>query len=124
MNTQSEREFIECVLPKGTLEWFDIVQTDMYDGEIHVVLEEKNVPPTKERAHSKGLGPVTITDFPIRGRKTTLTFKRRVWQEEATGHIVKRDIKLAFPGTQLEREFADFLKDKSRDVRRLLGEYC
>lgn len=111
MDTQKAINFIECVLPAGTLKWFDIVKTQIDEENIQVILEEKNKPPTDDKVKSKGLRPITITDFPIRGRRALLTFRRRVWQVEDTGEILKRDIKLTAPGTQLEQEFARFLKE-------------
>lgn len=111
MDTKEAINFIECVLPEGSLKWFDVVKSKMDDNDIKVVLEEKNIPPTEEKVKSKGFRPITITDFPIRGRRTLLTFKRRIWQIESTKKLLKRDIKLSFPGTQLEQEFADFLKE-------------
>ena len=57
---------------------------------------------------------ITITDFPIRGRRTLLTFRRRYWKIEGEEKYLKRDIKLVFPGTQLELEFANFLKENGR----------
>lgn len=111
MDTKEAINFIECVLPEGSLKWFDVVKSKMDDNDIKVVLEEKNIPPTEEKVKSKGFRPITITDFPIRGRRTLLTFKRRIWQIESIKKLLKRDIKISFPGTQLEQEFADFLKE-------------
>ena len=59
---------------------------------------------------SKGFKEITVTDFPIRGRRTLLTFRRRYWQIEGQKELLKRDMQLCFPGTQLEAEFANFLK--------------
>jgi len=111
MDTKEAINFIECVLPENSLKWFDVIKSEMDDNDIKVVLEEKNIPPTEEKVKSKGFRAITITDFPIRGRRTLLTFKRRIWQIENTKKLLKRDIKLNFPGTQLEQEFADFLKE-------------
>jgi len=40
-----------------------------------------------------------------------LTFRRRYWKIERQKEYLKRDIQLSFLGTQLEKEFADFLKE-------------
>lgn len=83
------------------------------DKIVSITFEEKNIPPVSDpdkKIISKGFTDITITDFPIRGRKTLLTFRRRYWQIEGQKALLKRDIKIRFPGTQLEKEFADFLK--------------
>jgi len=113
INTSLLEQF---VLPEGTLEWFDIIDGHKDENQIHIILEEKNVPPLPleykgEKIISKGFKNITITDFPIRGRRTLLTFKRRVWQIEGQQKLLKRDIQLSFSGTRLEKEFALFLKE-------------
>jgi len=62
---------------------------------------------------AKKFHEITITDFPLRGRRTLITFRRRYWKVEGEEKYLKRDIKLAFPGTQLEEEFGNFLKEDS-----------
>lgn len=47
MNTQKTLNFVECVLPEESLKWFNIVKSEMDDKDIKVILEEKNLPPTK-----------------------------------------------------------------------------
>lgn len=123
MDTKELINFIECVLPEGSLKWFNVIKSEMDDNNIKVVLEEKNIPLTMEEVRSKGFRSITITDFPIRGRRTLLTFKRRVWQIKNTKKLLKRDIKLSFPGTQLEQEFADFLKEDGGRTSGLTNFY-
>jgi len=106
----------EVFLPEGTLEWFNLVDSAKNEEEVHITLEEKNIPPLPKgykgkNITSKGFTDITITDFPIRGRRALLTFRRRYWQIEDQKEYLKRDIKLCFPGTQLEKEFALFLKE-------------
>lgn len=126
---QPPLNIIECVLPQGTLEWFDVTDSSMTPDEFKITLVEKNCPPLTPqmegiRVKSKGFTDITITDFPIRGRRTSLTFRRRYWQVEGQQELLKRDIQLCAPGTQLATEFADFLKDASRETRDLFNEYC
>lgn len=110
-----EKRTLGFFLPKGVLEWFDIVESHADENEIKITLEEKNNPPEQpDKAIPKGFTEITITDFPIRGRRTLITFKRRYWSIEGRSKYLKRDIQLAFPGTQLEKEFAIFLKEDSR----------
>ena len=116
MIMQLEKLVLELVLPEGVLEWFDIAGGDKDENDLRIILEEKNIPPITDelkdkRIISKGFKEVIITDFPIRGRRTLLTFKRRYWQVDGQKELLKRDIKISFPGTQLEKEFANFLKE-------------
>ena len=115
-------------LPVGTTKWFDIISFTKNDNNIRIVLEEKNIPPVAEKDKdkkiiSKGFYEITITDFPIRGRRTLLTFRRRYWQVEGQSKLLKRDIQLSFLGTQLEKEFADFLKEDGGRGTLLTGFY-
>lgn len=112
----NEKEILGLVLPDGVFEWFDVAGGDRDETDLKIILEEKNIPPIPENLKdkkiiSKGFTDITITDFPIRGRRTLLTFRRRYWQVEGEQKLLKRDIKLSFPGTQLESEFAVFLKE-------------
>ena len=123
-----EKSIFELFLPEGALEWFDVVDGKKDKNNIRLTLQEKNIPPlskadNNKKAIPKGFKEITITDFPLRGRRTLITFKRRYWQIEGQGEYLKRDIKLCFPGTQLEKEFADFLKDDSRKGALLAGFY-
>lgn len=111
-----EQSVLRLIFPEKVFEWFDVVDGTKDDKEVRIVFEEKNIPPIEERHNnktilSKGFTNITITDFPIRGRTTFLTFRRRYWQVEGEPGLLKRDIKLVFPGTQLEQEFAAFLKE-------------
>lgn len=109
-----EQQAFSYFLPDNTLRYFEIVSSSKTDKDIKVTLEEKNDPPLEERhlelpVLSKGFQDITITDFPVRGRKTELTFRRRRWLVGA--ETLKRDIDLRSSGTQLEKEFGFFLKD-------------
>ena len=88
-------------------------------------MEEKDNPPIKENQKiiARKFHDITITDFPLRGRRTLLTFRRRYWKIEGQKEYLKRDIPLAFPGTQLEKEFADFLKEDGGRGTILAGFY-
>lgn len=107
---------LELILPEGIFEWFEVIESSKDEKYLKIILEEKNIPPLTEehqdkKVTAKGFTEITITDFPIRGRRTLITFKRRYWQVAGEDKYLKRDIKLIFPGTQLEKEFAIFLKD-------------
>ena len=110
------------------MNWFDIAGGDRDENDLRIILEEKNIPPLTEdmkgkEVTSKGFHDITITDFPIRGRRTLLTFRRRYWQVEGQKELLKRDIKLSFPGTQLASEFASFLKEDGGRGTILAGFY-
>jgi len=110
------KNILELILPDGTLEWFNVIEGEKDENNIHIILEEKNIPPLPEndknkKVFTKGFKDITISDFPIRGRRALLTFRRRYWQVEGQEEYLKRDIKLCFAGTQLEKEFALFLKE-------------
>ena len=110
------QQTLELFLPKGIFEWFDIIESHAEDDNIQLTLQEKNLPPITEsdkgkNVEAKGFTNITITDFPARGKRVLITFKRRYWQIEGQQEYLKRDIQLAFPGTQLEKEFAVFLKE-------------
>jgi hypothetical protein len=108
-----QQKALELIFPKGVFEWFDLADA-LIDGEdIKITLEEKDNPPIQENQQiiARKFHDITITDFPIRGRRSLLTFRRRYWKIEGQKEYLKRDIPLTFPGTQLEKEFADFLKE-------------
>lgn len=120
---------LEVFLPENTLDYFDITQWSKDDNDVHITLEEKDDPPVSngdrdKKIISKGFHDVTITDFPIRGHRSLLTFRRRYWQLEGQKELLKRDIPLAFPGTQLEKEFAVFLKEAGRRDSGVARLYC
>jgi hypothetical protein len=113
-----EKEIYELIFPQGTFDHFTLVSGKSDEETAYITLEEKDNPPlTKKHAGKKITGKkfheITITDFPLRGKRTALTFRRRYWKVEGQKEYLKRDIKLTFPGTQLETEFAAFLKGAS-----------
>jgi len=108
-------EIFSFFLPDDVLKWFDVAGGTKNQAHIHITLEEKNEPPIPEKHRgkkvvSKGFKDITIDDFPVRGRRVQLTFRRRCWQIEGENALLKRDIQIHHEGTQLEKEFARFLK--------------
>lgn len=113
MQLTIDQQILSFFLPEKTLLYFDIVGGGRTDTLITVTLEEKNDPPIEDRhrgkpIRSKGFYDITISDFPARGRRVDLTFRRRRWQ--VGDEVLTRHIPLAAEGTRLEKEFADFLK--------------
>jgi hypothetical protein len=114
---------LDLILPTGTSQYFTITACHSDDTDVYITLEEKDEPPTDQTVLSKGFHDITITDFPIRGKRTLLTFRRRYWKVVGQKELLKRDIPLTFPGTQLATEFAHFLKDDGGRGTILAGFY-
>ncbi len=112
------KELAELLLPQGILDYFDYKSYETEDEEIIITLVEKNtVPKLPEQYKSreirqKGFKQITVNDFPVRGKKVQLLLRRRVWQIQGVKELYKKEIpEVIFPGTRLEKKFADFLKE-------------
>jgi hypothetical protein len=122
------KELFELIFPQGIFEWFELTDSKHDEQNVYITLEEKDIPPLTEAMKTKKIigkkfHDITITDFPLRGKRTLITLRRRYWQVEGQGNYLKRDIKIAFPGTQLEKEFALFLKEDGGRQSGLAGFY-
>jgi len=108
---------LEVFFPEGTFKWFNLDAIKEDERNIYITLKEKNIPPVakdlKDNIKFRKFRDITITDFPLRGKRTLLTFRRRYWKVEGQSKYLKRDIKLSFSGTKLNEEFANFLKESS-----------
>lgn len=115
MNTQ---ELIGVLLPDGLIEYFEIIKVDKNQGMYVIHLDEKNIPPAQYKGiklESKGFyEPISVQDFPLRGKACFLQIRRRRWTVESTGEIVVRDWELVAKGTRMTVEFATFLKAINR----------
>lgn len=114
---QIEKQILEMVFPPGILKWFDIVSGEGEGKRVKIVLEEKNIPPLSEEERGKkvicgGFTDITVRDFPLRGKPVELIFRRRYWKVEGREKYLKREIDICAEGTQLEKEFALFLKER------------
>lgn len=113
---QLDKAFFEIIFPQGIYEWFELTSGTSDTKQVYLILTEKDIPPLNENDKStivaRKFHDLTITDFPLRGKKTLLTFRRRYWKLEGQEEYLKRDLPLCFPGTQLEKEFGDFLKER------------
>jgi len=119
----NEQKALEIIFPEGIFEWFELTESRSDEQNLYFTLEEKDIPPTDKLILARKFHNITITDFPIRGKRTLLTFRRRYWKVEGQKEYMKRDLKLDFPGTQLEKEFALFLKDDGGRGTILAGFY-
>lgn len=109
------KEVFELIFPEGISEWFELTEGKRDGEDTRITFVEKDTPPfteanKRQKVIARKFHDITVTDFPLRGRRTLLTFRRRYWQLAGETQYLKRDIKLSFPGTLLEKEFADFLK--------------
>ena len=108
----------QLLLPKGISEFFTITSITQSIDEIRISLDENDVHPEEyknDKLTSKGyFEPITVQDFPLRGRCVYLDIRRRRWNDETTGTIVWRDWDLVAKGTRMTKEFASFLKEISR----------
>lgn len=110
----NEQELLNFLLPEGLLDYFKVTKGEKDQESYTIHLEEKNIPPSqysKNKLTSKGFyEPITIQDFPLRGKACFLRVKRRRWLNLDTGDIVTRDWDLVAKGTRMTSEFATFLK--------------
>lgn len=111
------------MMPEGLDILFDLENCEKMGNKIRITLKEKNIIPSDlpEKYHGKNitdtsLDNIIIDYFPIKGKKGEILLKRRSWKFEGADEWFKRDIKLCAPGTRLEKEFADFLKDFPGDA--------
>lgn len=113
-----QKEILSLLLPEGLLDYFEVIHADKRPDFYAIYLEEKNQPPEQyndNKLVSKGFyEPVTIQDFPLRGKACYLMVKRRRWTNLDTGEIVVRDWDLVAKGTRITAEFAAFLKAVNR----------
>jgi hypothetical protein len=109
----------ELIFPKNIFDWFDLTDGTTDEKTTRITFVEKDNPPFTPETQDKKIiqkkfHDITINDFPLRGKRVILIFRRRYWKIEGQKEYLKRDIKLSFPGTQLEERFAVFLKGESR----------
>jgi len=110
------KDVCELIFPKHTFDHFDITSSGSDEATVRITFTEKDEPPLEphhadKKITARKFHEITITDFPLRGKRTLLTFYRRYWKVEGEKTYLKRDIRLTFPGTKLEEEFARFLKE-------------
>jgi hypothetical protein len=123
---QLNKEIFELIFPQDIFEWFELTSGKSDETTARIIFTEKDIPPLSPEDEDKKIiarkfHDITISDFPLRGKRTLLTFRRRYWKIEGQKEYLKRDIQLAFPGTQLEKKFALFLKAYSRRATDLSG---
>ena len=106
----------QIVLPTSVLDYFNVVNVESTETEIHIHLDEQMNPELSNDVHyeSKGfmLG-TSVTDFPIRDHKVILVVRRRRWTDVRTGNSfsIPIDLEVTAKGTRYSKEFAAFLKE-------------
>lgn len=121
METNQLEVLAHIVLPSEILDYFEIVRVEQTSTEIHIHLDERKNPSLACDNHfeSKGfMGPVGITDFPIRDHKVILVVRRRRWTDLRTGKSFSIPIHLDIvcKGTRYSKEFGAFLKETYGDI--------
>ena len=112
------KDMFELIFPQGLFAWFELTSGRSDEEQVYFTLTEKDIPPLSnphQMIVARKFHDITMTDFPLRGKRTRLTIRRRYWKLEGQDEYLKRAIPLCFPGTHLEQAFADFLKASSRD---------
>jgi hypothetical protein len=112
------KEIFELIFPKGLYDWFEITDGSSDDQYVSLTFTEKDLPPLSTHHYhivAKKFHDVTMTDCPLRGTRPLLTFRRRYWKPEGQAEYLKRNLPLCWPGTRLEKAFADYLKAASGD---------
>jgi hypothetical protein len=70
------KDLAKYLLPKGILDYFEIVADTIENDRVHFYLEEKNILPEEfqsEKSQSKGFSlEITVEDFPLRGKPVLL----------------------------------------------------
>lgn len=109
-------QLVQYILPVELFFHFDSCLVEEVCSELHLYLEEKNLPHSSDIAlqpngfHNESC----IRDFPIRNHKVILHVRRRRWKS-MDGKSISKDWKLVAEGACPLPEFAAFLKG-------LLGE--
>jgi|SRR3989339_287354 len=118
----NEHKLLWDMLPEGLEEYFDLESYEKLELCFRIILIEKNIIPEVPNEYqgkkiiNTVIKPITIDYFPIKGRKGELILKRRCWKFEDMERWIKREINICAPGTKLEKEFADFLKEFGGDT--------
>ena len=108
------KSIVELLLPQDMFNYFEIIQTNIKEKEVHIHLDELNIKPDgflKEKLVSKGFHPeAIIQDFPVRDKAMFLHVRRRRWLVKSSGKVISRNWDAVAKGTSLTKDFATFLK--------------
>ena len=105
----------DLILPTDLTAYFEIVDIIKESNSFHIYLDERSDTKGHEGLLSKGFTEAkTIQDFPLRGKPVFLHVRRRKWLNQLTNEVSSIKYDLSYLGTQLSKEFADFLKGTHR----------
>lgn len=117
------RTLAGCILPKDILRFFDVTGIEEKhagrfgpDGEEEVILRISLDETDSRRTLGHSLKPngftegCDVTDFPLRGHRVILRFRRRRWLDAEGHNVVLSRYQLAAPGTGYSAELAGVLK--------------
>jgi transposase len=103
---------LRLLLPGVIYDYFELVHTDVSEVDVHLFLDEKNLPPHSVGYESKGFTEhKIIQDFPLRGKPVYLHIRRRKWLDKSTGKVISNSYDLTHLGAQITAEFAAFFID-------------
>ncbi len=109
------KSLLSYQLPKGVLDYFELVSVKQEEDKLVLQLDELNKKPLTHQdksLESKGFLPaVRLEDFPIREHMVYLLVRRRKWIDKQTGKTVINTYDLSADGTSYTQEFGVFLKE-------------
>lgn len=113
-NSVNYKSVLSLFLPKGILDYFEIVDFSDMGSYYIICLDELSAIPEEYSSLplvSKGFYPeIVVTDFPARDHTVYLKLRRRRWEDKRTGKTYSRDWQLVASGTRITAEFGAFLK--------------
>lgn len=113
-NAVNYKSVLSLFLPKGILDYFEIVDFSDMGSYYIICLDELPTIPEEYSSLplvSKGFYPeIVVTDFPARDHTVYLKLRRRRWEDKHTGRTYSRDWQLVASGTRITAEFGAFLK--------------
>ena len=115
METDILKTLLGYQLPKGVLDFFELVSVQQDGDKLVLQLDELNVKPIgghDKDLESKGFLPsVRVEDFPIREHVVYLLVRRRKWIDKRTSKTFTNTYDLSAQGTSYTQEFGSFLKE-------------
>lgn len=77
-NSDPYLTIVKYLLPEELFDYFDLIQFEEIDNQIHIYLDEEDIKPEEyksEKLTSKGFhSPIIIQDFPIRDKPSFCIF--------------------------------------------------
>ena len=119
------KDVLSAILPPIWLDHFDVTAVEEREKEWRITLVEKEqlIPAQlhyQDAVLDGYMHPVELSDFPLRGKPTYLTFIRRRWKAQGSTEGVCNTYDFHPEGMKATTEFGAFLKDLDRDEADLL----